>query len=66
MPDQGKPADTGPIGPIPGRDPKDTFSLEDERWAPHRQRRDWMWLGLMIVVYCAWTLIVYLLEPGLR
>jgi hypothetical protein len=52
--------------PIPGDESRDDFGVEDERWAAPRQRRDWMWLALMIVIYCAWTLIVYFLEPGLR
>jgi hypothetical protein len=52
--------------PMPGKKRRADFELEDERWAAHRQRRDWLWLGLMIVVYTAWTLIVYFLEPGLR
>ena len=63
MLDDGESPDTGTI---PGKEPRDDFRIEDERWAAHRQRRDWMWLGLMIVVYTAWTLIVYFLEPGLR
>jgi hypothetical protein len=52
--------------PSPVEEPPDDFRLEDERWAAHRQRRDWMWLGVMIILYSAWALIVYLLEPGLR
>jgi hypothetical protein len=52
--------------PSPVEEPRDDFRIEDERWAAHRQRSDWMWLAVMILVYSAWTLIVYLLEPGLR
>jgi hypothetical protein len=28
--------------------------------------RAWVILGLLVVVYLAWTLTVYFLEPGLR
>jgi hypothetical protein len=63
MRDEGEAPDTTSM---PGRKRGDESRLEDERWAARRQRRDWMWLGLMIVVYSAWTLIVFLLEPGLR
>jgi hypothetical protein len=52
--------------PSPVEEPRDDFRLEDERWAAPRQRSDWIWLGAMILAYTAWTLIVYLLEPGLR
>lgn len=52
--------------PIPTEKPIDNFQIEDERWAARRQLRDWMWLGVMIIVFTAWTLIVYFLEPGLR
>jgi hypothetical protein len=55
-----------PTAPVPGKKPRDDFRIEDERWAARRQLRDWMWLGLMIIVFSAWTLIVYFLEPGLR
>jgi hypothetical protein len=43
-----------------------SFELEDRRWEARQQVRDWIWLAVMIVAYCAWTLIVYLVEPGLR
>ncbi len=42
------------------------FAQEDERWTMRHQLRDWMWLGLMIIGFCAWTLLVFFLEPGLR
>jgi hypothetical protein len=63
MPDEGESRDTPPI---PGKERREDFRVEDDRWAAHRQRSDWMWLALMILAYTAWTLIVYLLEPGLR
>jgi hypothetical protein len=28
--------------------------------------RAWVILGLLVVIYLAWTLTVYFLEPGLR
>lgn len=43
-----------------------SFELEDRRWEARQQVRDWIWLAVMIVAYCAWTLFVYLVEPGLR
>jgi hypothetical protein len=43
-----------------------SFELEDRRWAARDQVRDWIWLAVMIIVFTAWTLFVYLLEPGLR
>ncbi len=42
------------------------FAEEDERWTLRHQLRDWMWLGVMIIAFCTWTLVVYFLEPGLR
>ena len=43
-----------------------SFELEDSRWEARQQVRDWIWLAVMIIAYCAWTLFVYLTEPGLR
>jgi hypothetical protein len=43
-----------------------SFELEDRRWDAREQLRDWIWLAVMIVAYCAWTLFAFLLEPGLR
>ena len=43
-----------------------SFELEDRRWAVRDQVRDWMWLAIMIILYCAWTLFVFATEPGLR
>ena len=43
-----------------------SFELEDRRWETRQQVRDWMWLAVMIIVYTAWTLFVYLVQPGLR
>jgi hypothetical protein len=63
MSDDRKSPDTAPI---PGKKPPDDFRIEDERWSARRQRADWMWLAVMILAFTAWTLIVYLLEPGLR
>jgi hypothetical protein len=43
-----------------------SYEIEDRRWSTQHQIRDWIWLGIMILAYCAWTLFVYFLEPGLR
>ena len=42
------------------------LEIEDERWSRAHQMRVWMWLAVMIIGYCVWTLFVYFLEPGLR
>ena len=51
---------------ISEEDRQKSFDIEDERWTRGKQARDWMKLGLMILIYWAWCLIVFLLEPGLR
>ncbi|MCW2975345.1 MAG: hypothetical protein JWM06_626 [Actinomycetia bacterium] len=38
----------------------------DVRHSRRSVTRAWFILGLLIVGYLAWTLIVYFLEPGLR
>ena len=52
--------------PLAEEERRRSFELEDRRWEPRQQLRDWIWLAVMIVVYCAWTLFVFLTEPGLR
>ena len=39
---------------------------EDVRHGPRAHKRAWVILGVMIVLYLIWTLLVYFLEPGLR
>jgi hypothetical protein len=39
---------------------------EDIRHSRGSLTRAWIVLALLIVVYLAWTLTVYFLEPGLR
>ncbi len=39
---------------------------EDVRHGPRAVRRAWLILAVMIALYLVWTLIVFLLEPGLR
>lgn len=51
---------------ISEEDRQKSFEIEDERWSKENQRRDWMKLGLMILINWAWCLLVFLLEPGLR
>jgi hypothetical protein len=38
----------------------------DVRHSPGAMARAWIVLAVMIVLYLAWTLVVYFLEPGLR
>ncbi len=39
---------------------------EDVRHGRAAVSRSWAILGVMLVLYLAWTLAVYFLEPGLR
>ena len=39
---------------------------EDVRHMRSAMTRAWIILAILIVLYLAWTLIVYFLEPGLR
>jgi hypothetical protein len=39
---------------------------EDVRHSRVAVRREWLILGAFAVLYLAWTLTVYFLEPGLR
>jgi hypothetical protein len=39
---------------------------EDVRHTRSAMTRAWIILAILIVLYLAWTLIVYFLEPGLR
>jgi hypothetical protein len=39
---------------------------EDVRHSRGAVRRAWLILGAIAVLYLAWTLTVYFLEPGLR
>ncbi len=39
---------------------------EDVRHSRAAARRAWLILGAIAVLYLAWTLTVYFLEPGLR
>ncbi len=48
------------------KDREASFQIEDARWAKGEQIKDWLKLLLMVVMTIIWTLIVYLLEPGLR
>ena len=64
MTDQADPPD--PKMPLAEEERRRSFELEDSRWETRQQLRDWAWLAIMIIAYCAWTLFVYLTEPGLR
>jgi hypothetical protein len=39
---------------------------EDVRHSRSSVTRAWIILGVLVVFYLAWTLVVYFLEPGLR
>jgi hypothetical protein len=39
---------------------------EDVRHSRAAQNRAWIIVGVLAVLYLAWTLTVYFLEPGLR
>ena len=39
---------------------------EDIRHSRSALTRAWIVLAILIVLYLAWTLVVYFLEPGLR
>ena len=39
---------------------------EDIRHGRRASTRAWVILGLMVILYFAWTLTVYFFEPGLR
>jgi hypothetical protein len=39
---------------------------EDVRHSRQAVNRAWVILGIMVVLYLAWTLTVYFFEPGLR
>jgi hypothetical protein len=39
---------------------------DDVRHSRSALRRAWIVLAILIVVYLAWTLTIYFLEPGLR
>ncbi|MGE5224296.1 MAG: hypothetical protein ACM3PY_17810 [Omnitrophica WOR_2 bacterium] len=47
-------------------DRKKSFQIEDERWSRDNQIKDWLKLGLMMVIMIVWMATVYFLEPGLR
>ena len=55
-----------PEMPLAEDERRRSFELEDRRWEAGQQLRDWIWLAAMIIAFCAWTLFVYLVEPGLR
>lgn len=61
---------TGAIPPpgIPSQDehPATHYVREDERWDVRNQLRDWLVLLVMILIYLAWTGVIFLFEPGIR
>jgi hypothetical protein len=39
---------------------------EDVRHSRNATTRAWIILGVLVLLYLGWTLVVYFLEPGLR
>ena len=39
---------------------------EDVRYSRSAVNRSWVILAILVVVYLAWTLTVFFIEPGLR
>jgi hypothetical protein len=39
---------------------------EDVRWSRRALQRSWIILALMVLLWLAWTLTVFFIEPGLR
>jgi hypothetical protein len=60
-------ADEQPERPVP---PRPLFGYRETGAEPARSRytitRAWIILAVLIVIYLAWTLTVYFIEPGLR
>ncbi len=48
------------------KDRETSFRMEDKRWAPREQVKDWLKLALLVLLTLAWHLAVYFIEPGLR
>jgi hypothetical protein len=43
-----------------------SFDEEDARWSAGNQLRDWLYLLVALLLWAAWTLAIYFIEPGLR
>jgi hypothetical protein len=56
--------------PPPQRPARPLFGYRETGAEPPRSRytvtRAWIILAVLIVIYVAWTLTIYFLEPGLR
>jgi hypothetical protein len=42
------------------------FDRVDNRWDFARRNRDWIVIAVLVIIYLAWTGIVFLFEPGIR
>lgn len=62
MPDEQK--QPRPARPLLGY--RDVGGADDIRHGRSAMTRAWIILAILIVLYLAWTLTVYFLEPGLR
>ncbi len=43
---------------------RSSFKIEDERWKS--QLKDWLVLGLMILISLGYHILIFALQPGLR
>jgi hypothetical protein len=43
-----------------------SFERGDNRWDIKNARRDWIIIGVLIIIYLVWTGTVFLFEPGIR
>lgn len=51
---------------ISEEDRQRSFAHEDERWSRRNQVRDWLILGVAIVVWVAFQLSFYFIVPGIK
>jgi hypothetical protein len=55
------------ISPKPeAEDVKTTFDRWDNRWDIGHAHRDWVVIGVLVIIYLIWTGTVFFLEPGIR
>ncbi len=45
---------------------EERFRREDERWSFANQVRDWIIFAVIAVLWAAWMLAIFLIEPGIR
>ena len=42
------------------------FRRADNRWDIQHVCRDWIIIGILVVIYLVWTGTMFLFEPGIR